>query len=222
MPAAPAGPAPRRRSVLTALAALVPLTASGCAAREHPAPAPGPRPPARDALVMLIPHAEKPYPGATGEDDEGNEDPGSLAGRGRRRAGELHRLFGPAHGAPLPRPAALFAAGGPPSAPARCRQTLAPLATALRVPVQDRFAHGAEAGAARAALDAPAPVLLCWEPAGIPRLVHALGAHRVRGLPAAWPDRSDLVWTLTRSRGNWTFRELPQRLLPGDGDGDAR
>ncbi|MEV7543895.1 hypothetical protein [Streptomyces sp. NPDC089915] len=212
----PAAPEPHRRTLLAALAALAPLAAAGCAGRERCAPAPGPQPPARDALVMLITHAEKPHPGATGEDDEGNEDPGSLAGRGRRRAEELHRLFGPSHGAPLPRPAALFATGGPQSAPARCRQTLAPLATALRLSVRDRFELGAEAGAARAALDAPAPVLLCWEPAGIPRLVHALGAHRVRGLPAAWPDRGDLVWTLTRSRGNWAFRELPQRLLPGD------
>ncbi|MFD5419913.1 hypothetical protein ACFWJT_18035 [Streptomyces sp. NPDC127069] len=216
MPAAPAGPGPHRRTVLAALAALAPLAAAGCTEPERRAPAPGPQPPARDALVMLIPHAEKPHAGATGEDDEGNEDPGSLAGRGRRRAEELHRLFGPSHGAPLPRPAALFAAGGPQSAPARCRQTLAPLATALHVPVQDRFAVGAEADLARAVLAAPAPALLCWEPAGIPRLLHALGAHRTLGLPAAWPDRSDLVWTLTRSRGNWTFRELPQRLLPGD------
>ncbi|MFG2664032.1 hypothetical protein ACGFY6_07275 [Streptomyces sp. NPDC048387] len=217
MAAAPAGPGPHRRTVLTAaLAALAPLAAAGCADRERRAPAPGPQPAARDTLVMVIAHAEKPYAGATGEDDEGNEDPGFLAGRGRRRAEELHRLFGPAHGAPLPRPAALLATGGPQSAPARCRQTLAPLATALRIPVQDRFALGAETDAARAALAASAPVLLCWEPAGIPRLVHALGAHGVRGLPAAWPDRSDLVWTLTRSHGNWTFRELPQHLLPGD------
>ncbi|MFJ8159402.1 hypothetical protein ACIRBY_00565 [Streptomyces sp. NPDC096136] len=217
MPAAPAGPAPHRRTVLAALAALAPLAVAGCAGREHRAPAPGPRPqPVKDALVMVIPHAEKPFAGAAGEDDEGNEDAGFLARRGRRRAEELLRLFGPAHGAPLPRPAALFATGGPQSAPARCRQTLAPLATALRVPVQDRFALGGEADLARAALAAPAPVLLCWEPAGIPRLVRALGAHRTPGLPASWPDRSDLVWTLTRSRGTWTFRELPQRLLPGD------
>ncbi|MFF2195144.1 hypothetical protein [Streptomyces sp. NPDC058157] len=216
MPAVPARPGPHRRGVLAALAALAPLAAAGCTERERRAPAPGPQPPPRDALVMVVPHGEKPYAGATGEDDEGNEDPGFLAGRGRRRAEELPRLFGPAHGAPLPRPAALFATGGPRSAPARCRQTLAPLAAALHLPVQDRFALGAEAALAPAVLASPAPVLLSWEPAGIPRLAHALGAHGVRGLPAAWPDRSDLVWTFTRSRGTWSFRELPQRLLPGD------
>ncbi|WP_260618058.1 hypothetical protein [Streptomyces sp. WAC07149] len=219
MPQAPAGSGPRRRTALAA--ALACLAAAGCTAedtatrRRPPGPAPG-RPADKDALVMVIRHAEKPFAGATGEDDEGNEDPGFLAGRGRRRAEELPRLFGPAHSARLPRPAALFATGGPRTAPARSRQTLAPLATALRVPVRSQFALGAETGLARAVLEARTPVLVCWEAAGIPRLVHALGAHRVIGVPAAWPDRYDLVWTLTRTRGQWAFRELPQELLPGD------
>ncbi|MCX5380898.1 hypothetical protein [Streptomyces sp. NBC_00091] len=220
MPQAPAGSGPRRRTALAA--ALACLATAGCTAqdtatRKRPrSPAPGQQPPAKDALVMVIPHGEKPYAGATGEDDEGNEDPGFLAGRGRRRAEELPRLFGPAHSARMPRPAALFATGGPASAPARCRQTLAPLAAALRIPVQGQFALGAETALIRAALGARMPVLLCWEPAGIPRLVRALGAHRVLGVPAAWPDRYDLLWTLTRTRGEWAFRELPQGLLPGD------
>ncbi|MEU9039388.1 hypothetical protein AB0D45_31395 [Streptomyces sp. NPDC048352] len=220
MPHAPAGSGPRRRTALAAaLACLAPAgcTAHDTATRKGPrSPAHGGQPAAKDALVMVIRHAEKPYAGATGEDDEGNEDPGFLAGRGRRRADELPRLFGPAHSARLPRPAALFATGGPRAAPARCRQTLAPLAAALRVPVRTQFATGAETALARAVLQARSPVLVCWEPAGIPRLVHALGAHRVLGVPAAWPDRYDLVWTLTRTRGEWAFRELAQDLLPGD------
>ncbi|MFF5701281.1 hypothetical protein ACFY7H_02020 [Streptomyces sp. NPDC012794] len=220
MPHAPAGSGPRRRTALAA--ALACLAPAGCTAHDTatrhraPRPAPGGQAPGKDALVMVIRHAEKPYAGATGEDDEGNEDPGFLAGRGRRRADELPRLFGPAHSARLPRPAALFATGGPESAPARCRQTLAPLAAALRVPVNARYALGAETDLARAALEARTPVLVCWEPAGIPRLIRALGAHRVLGVPAVWPDRYDLVWTLTRTRGAWAFRELPQDLLPGD------
>ncbi|MCX5192948.1 hypothetical protein OOK31_03410 [Streptomyces sp. NBC_00249] len=214
MPHAPAGTGPRRRTVLAA--ALAPLAVAGCATEEPAGPAPGPQPPAKDALVMVIRHAEKPYAGDTGEDDEGNDDPGSLAGRGRRRAEELARLFGPSAGARLPRPAALFATGGPPSTPARSRQTLAPLATALRMPVRGEFALGTETALASAALAGPMPALICWEHTGIPRLVHALGAHHVLGLPAAWPDRHDLVWTFTRTRGTWTFRELPQHLLPGD------
>ncbi|ATZ23137.1 hypothetical protein SLAV_06160 [Streptomyces lavendulae subsp. lavendulae] len=216
MPQAPAGSGPRRRSVLAA-AALAPLAAAGCAAEDTPrSGAPGPQPPPKDALVMVMRHAEKPYAGDTGEDDDGVEHPGDLARRGVRRAEELHRLFAPTAGARLPRPAVLFATGGPASAPARSKQTLEPLATALRMPVRGEFALGAEADLAREVLAARMPVLVCWEHTGIPRLLHALGADRVRGLPAAWPDRYDLVWVLTRTRGQWAFRELPQHLLPGD------
>ncbi|MGW0392835.1 hypothetical protein ACWDYJ_18405 [Streptomyces sp. NPDC003042] len=219
MPQPPARPGPRRRTVLAAaLAPMAVAAASGCTAEERPrTPAPGPSAaPVRDALVMVIRHAEKPYAGGTGEDDEGNEDPGFLAGRGRRRAEELPRLFPPSRGAPLPRPAALFATGGPATAPARCRQTLEPLATALRTPVRAEFALGAEAALARAALAAPMPVLVCWEHTGVPRLIRALGAHQLLDLPAAWPDRYDLVWMFTRAQGRWSFRELPQQLLAGD------
>ena len=213
MPEAPAGRGPRRRTLLAA--ALAPLAAAGCA-EEAPPAAPGPHAAPKDALIMLIRHGEKPYAGDTGEDEDGNEDPGFLAGRGWRRAEELHRLFPPTARAPLPRPAAVFAAGGPSSAPARCRQTVAALATALRTPVRTDFAVGAEPALARAVLAAATPVLVCWEHPGIPRLVQALGADRVLGVPATWPDRHDLVWILTRHRRTWTFREISQHLLPGD------
>lgn len=214
MPQAPAGSGPRRRTVLAAV--LTPLVAAGCAEEERPrTPRPGPEA-AKDALVMLIRHAEKPYAGDTGEDDEGNEDPGFLAVRGRRRAQELPALFPPAKGAGLPRPEAVFAAGGKEGSPARCRQTVEPLATALRTPVRAEFGPGAEPALARAVLAARMPVLVCWEHTGMPRLLRALGADGVLGLPAAWPDRYDLVWTFTRRQGVWSFRELPQHLLAGD------
>ncbi|WP_329200086.1 MULTISPECIES: hypothetical protein [unclassified Streptomyces] len=209
---APAGSGPRRRAVLAA--ALAPLAVAGCTTRSaHPAPGPEALP--EDALVMIIRHGEQPPPGDTGEDEDGTEHPGSLAGRGERRAEELRRLFPPAARAPLPRPAALFATGGP-SAPARCKQTVEPLATALHLPVRTEFAVGAEPALAQAVLAARMPVLVCWEHPGIPRLVRALGVHQVLGVPAAWPDRHDLVWMFTRHRGRWSFRELPQHLLPGD------
>ncbi|MFD9306390.1 hypothetical protein ACFWCB_27660 [Streptomyces sp. NPDC060048] len=215
MPPAPTGFGPRRRTVLAA--ALAPLVVAGCAGEERPStPRPGPEV-AKDALVMLIRHAEKPYAGDVGEDDEGNEDPGFLSLRGRRRAHELPSLFPPARGAGLPRPEAVFAAGGKEgTTPARCRQTVEQLATALRTPVRAEFGPGAEPALARAVLAARMPVLVCWEHTGMPRLIRALGAQDVLGLPAAWPDRYDLVWTFTRRRGVWSFRELPQHLLAGD------
>lgn len=212
---APAGSGPRRRAVLAA--ALAPLAVAGCSTDEPArSPAPGPQAGPEDALVMIIRHAEKPYAGDSGWDEEGEDDPGSLAGRGWRRADELPRLFASARGSALPRPAALFAAGGKEGAPARCRQTVAALGTALDTPVRTEFALGAEPALARAALAAPMPVLVCWEHTGVPRLVRALGADRLLGLPAIWPDRYDLVWTFTRRQGTWTFREVPQHLLPGD------
>ncbi|MFD5409148.1 hypothetical protein [Streptomyces nojiriensis] len=227
MPQAPAGSGPRRRAVLAV--ALAPLAGAGCSGEEAwRTPATEPSPPAgagpapgapaapKDALIMVIRHAEKPYAGGVGRDAEGEDDPGSLAGRGWRRAERLPRLFPPDPGSSLPRPAALFAAGGKGSAPARCEQTVAALATALRTPVRTEFAVGAEAALAQAASAAPMPVLVCWEHSGIPRLVRALGAHQVPGTPATWPDRHDLVWTFTRRQGRWSFRELPQHLLPGD------
>ncbi|MFJ3921549.1 hypothetical protein [Streptomyces sp. NPDC090022] len=212
MPHGPAGPGPRRRTVLAALAPLA--LAAGCAADEDGSrPAPGPRATAvKDALIMVIRHAEQPYAGDVGADEEGEDDPGSLALRGWRRAEALPRLFPPARGAALPRPATLFAAAGP----ARSRQTVAALAEVLRLPVRTDLAVGREKALARAALAAVAPVLICWEHAGIPRLVHALGADGVLGVPSGWPDRHDLVWTFTRSQGRWAFREHSQRLLPGD------
>ncbi|MFK0252851.1 hypothetical protein [Streptomyces sp. NPDC090445] len=209
------GSGPRRRTVLAAT--LTALATAGCSAEESPRPpARGPGgAPAKDALVMVIRHAEKPYAGDTGEDGDGNESPGFLAGRGRRRAEELPRLFTPTRSSLLPRPAAVFAAGGA-AAPARCRQTVAPLAAALHTRVRTDFAVGAEAALAGAVLAAPMPVLVCWEHQGVPRLVRSLGAHHVLGVPAAWPDRHDLVWLFTRSQGRWSFREVPQHLLPGD------
>ncbi|MFI1453121.1 hypothetical protein [Streptomyces roseus] len=220
MPQAPAGSGPRRRTLLAA-AALTPLALAGCSSQDPSGNAArGPQAAAKDALVMVVRHAEKPYAGDLGEDEDGNEDPGSLAGRGRRRAEELHRLFPPAGGSALPRPAVVFAAAGPAGAggrpPARCRQTVEPLTTALHIPLRSEFGIGAEEALGRAVLAARMPVLVCWEHTGIPRLIHALGAHQVLGVPASWPDRYDLVWEFTRRQGRWTFRELAQHLLPGD------
>lgn len=90
MPEAFAGSGAPRRTLLTAVA-LTPLAMAGCSA-EGPtaASADGPEPGPKDALIMVIRPAKKLHAGDTGEDAEGTEDPGLLAGRDRRRAEELH------------------------------------------------------------------------------------------------------------------------------------
>ncbi|MDX6762779.1 hypothetical protein SIN09_26040, partial [Streptomyces sp. F8] len=94
MPEAAAGTGPRRRAVLAA--ALAPLAAAGCSGGDAPrTPASGQQPAPKDAVIMIIRHAEKPYAGDSGRDEDGEDDPGSLAGRGWRRAEELPRLFPP-------------------------------------------------------------------------------------------------------------------------------
>ncbi|MFD2122352.1 hypothetical protein ACFSNO_27025 [Streptomyces cirratus] len=57
----------------------------------------------------------------------------------------------------------------------------------MHLPVRTEFAIGAEPALARVVLAARMPVLVCWEHHGIPRLVRALGAHRVLGVPAPGP-----------------------------------
>ncbi|MFI8100700.1 hypothetical protein [Streptomyces sp. NPDC086023] len=206
-----------RRSVLAALVLAGPAAAAGCAGSEPPPPAPGP-PPGRDALVMVMRHAEQPYAGAPGQDSDGEDDPGSLAGRGRRRAAALPLLFAPSPRAPLPRPGLVFAVAdaGRHAGSHRSRQTVGALAESLGVEVRADLGLGEEARVAAAALASGAPALVCWERAGVPALVRALGADRVPGVPAEWPDRFDLVWVFTRRSGRWSFRELPQHLLAGD------
>ncbi|MFJ5547888.1 hypothetical protein [Streptomyces sp. NPDC093225] len=218
MPEGPDGSGVRRRSVLAALALAAPVAAAaGCSEAGPAAPEPGP-PPGRDALVMVIRPAERPYAGATGQDADGEEDPGSLAARGWRRAEALPRLFPPSPHAPLPRPGAVFAVAdeGRRAGAHRARQTVGPLAAALELTVRADLGPGQESRLAAAALAAGAPVLICWEHTGVPALVRGLGADGVLGVPAGWPDRYDLVWVFSRRAGRWSFRELPQHLLPGD------
>lgn len=70
---------------------------------------------------MVIRHAEKPYAGDSGWDEDGEDDAGSLAGRGWRRAEELPRLFPPprAPRCPAPQWSSPPAARAPPSGAGR-------------------------------------------------------------------------------------------------------
>ncbi|MCC3777727.1 hypothetical protein K6I33_002499 [Streptomyces sp. UNOB3_S3] len=171
---------------------------------------------------MIIRHGEKPRGGARGMDENGEPDKKSLTQRGWERARALPKLFTPATDtagrAGLPRPFTLFAAAdyGPNAGSHRMRQTVTPLSEELKLPVNTSFSETEEEKLAAAALASPQPVLICWEHSRIKDIVKGLGAAGAPGVPKSWPDRFDLVWVLTRRRGVWSFRSVPQHLLDGD------
>jgi hypothetical protein len=60
-------------------------------------------------------------------------------------------------------------------------------------------------------------ILVSWRHSTLPELAKTLKADKV---PAKWEDKVfDRVWQITYDdQGNATFRDRPQRLLPGDAE----
>jgi hypothetical protein len=176
--------------------------------------------------IMIIRHAEKPTEDGTirGVAEHGAHDRHALSVRGWQRAGALVRFFAPLgqtdtseHIAP---PRAIFASAPTLENPSsRSRQTVAPLADELGVPVASDLTKGDELALAEAVLSHPGPVLIAWHHKQIPRLARAITGEQI-DFPAHWPaERFDLVWVLERGReGEWIFHQIPQRLLPSDED----
>lgn len=176
--------------------------------------------------VMIIRHAEKPLGGRPrGLRTSGKVDAESLTTRGWQRAGALGRLFAPVDGRfahpALATPTAIAASrvsrshGG---ASRRPKQTVKPLAALLGLDIDVRFGKGEEAAIMASVLARDGAVLVSWEHDHIPALVAALpGAPAV---PRPWPEGCfDLVWIFDPAGDGWTFTQVPQRLLAGDGDG---
>ena len=166
--------------------------------------------------IMLIRHAEKP----NGEDEvmpDGTENPEALTATGWKRANALVGLFDPANGAAsrplLAKPASLFASG---SESLRPKQTITPLAAALRLPIAT-FLKGQEADLVAAVKGAQGPVLVSWQHEAIPEIA-TLIRGRANGVPPVWPGhRFDLVWVFDlASDGTWAFAQAPELLLPDD------
>lgn len=179
-------------------------------------------PAAPTTVVMIIRHAEKPDGSEPGVDADGNQDDGSLTATGWDRAHRLVDLFDPARGAPRPglaRPATLYAAGANDDGEgARTRETVAPLAAALGLPVNTAFGKGEEERLVEHVRTHPGPTLICWSHSGIPTLAQAFPKVTPEP-PAEWPDdRFDLVWTLTKTSDGWRFTQTPELVLPGDDD----
>jgi broad specificity phosphatase PhoE len=173
---------------------------------------------------MIIRHGEKPTTAALpfGIDLSGAHDTHSLTEQGWIRAASLVELFVPRPGsgrASLPRPTMIYASGtgddgGEGNRP---RQTVRPLAMALRVPVDTSFSRGDEARLAAQAASQPGPTLICWQHGEIPTMAAAFGGV-APAPPKTWPDdRYDVIWAFTSTGTGWRFQQVAERLLPGDG-----
>ena len=134
-------------------------------------PAPAQNPGTGPAQIILIRHAEKPA-------DAKNPH---LSPAGVKRAGELVSFItaDPAM-LKLGRPVAVFATQTTKRENGqRTQETVAPLARALKLPVQTPFLGRDYAGLAKQILKNPAyagkTVLICWNHEEIPQLVEALG-----------------------------------------------
>lgn len=189
--------------------------------------------------VLIIRHGEK-VGDANKDDDAGND----LSIQGSARATALPSLFVPAQtqfscefdyvppsfagsyeqiptkGTPprFPTPNIIFATQRSKHSQ-RPVETVTPLAIALKLHLNDRFA------------DKPADikkmthailnnhgfigkvVLICWHHGSIPDLAKALGVKR----PPKWDGKIfDRVWQITFSKGKAKMEDLPQMLLYGD------
>jgi hypothetical protein len=172
------------------------------------------------AKIMLIRHAEKPNgDGGPGLMPNGVENPRALTLAGWKRANALVGLFNPADGAsprpPLAKPRSLFASG---SESLRPKQTIAPLATALNLPVRS-FLKGQEPELVAAVKAAEDPVLISWQHEAIPEIANLVRGS-ADGVPPRWPAHVyDLVWVLDlQASGAWSFAQVPELVMPGDSE----
>jgi hypothetical protein len=223
--------------VLRVLIALVALAASatlaGCGAdRGATAPtggatsggitvvAPPPTPTVPHDVIMIIRHAEKPDGTDPGLDENGAEDDSSLTAVGWQRAHALVGLFDPAEGDPragLARPDRIYAAGVTDDGEGqRTRETVAPLAGALGIPVDTELGRGEEKKLVKEILAQPGTTLVSWQHGGIPAIVDDFPSVSPEP-PQEWPsDRFDVVWILTRTADGWHFTQAPELVLPQD------
>jgi broad specificity phosphatase PhoE len=210
----------RRRAVLRIVITVVAMVASVAGCGAGPASAAPTAGAAPTTVVMLIRHGEKPDGELPGVDAAGNEDDSSLTEVGWQRAHRLVDLFDPAQGAPrsgLARPAVIYAAGVTDDGEGqRTRETVAPLADRLGIPVNTDYGRGQEKKLVDRVVDEQGPVLISWQHGGITEIADAFPSVKPKP-PSDWPDdRFDVIWTFTRTADGWHFAQVPEDLLPGD------
>jgi hypothetical protein len=175
--------------------------------------------------IMIVRHAEKPDDSGAinGISPQGTPDPEDLTPRGWQRAGALARFFAPRDGSfadpDLASPDVIYASQvGHHSPSARPQHTVTPLADLLGKPINLDHPKGDETGLVTAVLASTGVALIAWQHEAIPAIARLI-LDNTLAVPAVWPDdRFDLVWILTRQGQAWSFRQVPQLLLPGDED----
>jgi hypothetical protein len=166
-------------------------------------PRTSPQPP---ATILIIRHAEKLTDGQT-----------DLSPIGFARAELLPKLFSSAANRPdLPTPQVIFATHESAHSN-RPVQTMAPLAAALHLPINDRFDDNDYGRLAATMLNgkyAGKVVLVVWHHEKIPQLAAALGAKPPY---SPWPDQQfDRIWRIDYVNGKATLRDLPYAIMAGD------
>jgi hypothetical protein len=176
--------------------------------------------------IMVIRHAEKPgeptdEPGLM---PDGTQNDKALTATGWKRAKALVGLFDPANGKfadpLLAKPKKLFASADSAATKSlRPKQTITPLAEALKVEIDTEFTKGEEAKLVEAAKQAGGVILIAWQHEVIPAIADLIRGGDKKGVPQHWPGhtRFDLVWVFDlKDSGKWSFAQVPQLLLPGD------
>ncbi len=176
------------------------------------------------STVMLIRHGEKSdaADATVGVDISGRADQRELSVRGWQRAGAIAVLFGHAsdgagRNPALSVPTSIYAAR-PTSRSVRSLRTVEPLAAVLSLKIDTAFGDGDEAKLAAKVGGGGGAALIAWKHDRLPALAALIGNGRVE-CPARWPDdRFDVVWVFEGSDTSraWSFRQIPQLLLPGD------
>ena len=167
--------------------------------------------------IMVIRHAEKPN-GEPGIMPDGSQNPEALTAAGWSRARALVGLFNPQGGRfadpRLARPSSLFASG---SDSLRPKQTLAPLAEALKLVIGANYLKGQEDRLVAAAKNAGGVTLVAWQHEAIPKIATLIRGS-ANGVPPLWPShRFDLVLVFDRQdNGDWSFEQAPELAMPGD------
>lgn len=211
---------PTLRTAVAAVGLVLATVLAGCAGTP-PAAAPAPAA-AAATFVMVIRHGEKPDGSDPGVDERGKKDDASLTSTGWERANALPGLFAPDPGPPragLATPVAIYAAAANDDGEGkRTRETVTPLAARLGIPVGTPFGKGQEKQLVEQVIAGPGPALISWQHEELPDIAAAFPGVRPTP-PSDWPDDVyDVVWTFTRTADGWQFAQLPEQVLPQDGD----